>query len=134
MLEMMYAIPSLERQVTTGNNVFLLAKDSSSDSYVGFASYELNYKGSNNCKLHKIYVLPDMQGKNVGKTLIEAIKQLSISSAQHAILLNVNRHNRALGFYRKYGFATIAEEDIDIGNGYYMNDFIMELRLSSETA
>lgn len=129
MLEMMYSLSSLERQVTVGNNVFLLAKDTSNNNYVGFASYELNYKGSNSCKLHKIYILPDMQGKHIGRTLIEAIKQVAVSNKQRVILLNVNRSNNAAGFYKKYGFAAIAEEDIDIGNGYYMNDFVMELPL-----
>ena len=46
-----------------------------------------------------------------------------------SLLLNVNRHNKAISFYKKYGFDIIAEEDIDIGNGYYMNDYVMEKKL-----
>ena len=40
--------------------------------------------------------------------------------------LNVNRQNQAAHFYQKAGFSITATEDIDIGNGYYMNDYIME--------
>jgi ribosomal protein S18 acetylase RimI-like enzyme len=41
----------------------------------------------------------------------------------------VNRHNRALHFYEKQGFKIIREEDIDIGSGYFMNDYVMELTI-----
>jgi len=128
MLEMMYSLSSLEHQVNEQKNIFLLAK-TTDNIYAGFAAYELNYKGSNNCKLHKIYILPEMQGRSIGKLLIDEIKQRAIKNGQQAVLLNVNRYNNAVHFYSKYGFATIAEEDIDIGNGYYMNDFVMELVL-----
>jgi ribosomal protein S18 acetylase RimI-like enzyme len=43
--------------------------------------------------------------------------------------LNVNRNNKALGFYQKFGFVILREEDIDIGNGYFMNDYIMVCKL-----
>ena len=41
--------------------------------------------------------------------------------------LNVNRYNKARFFYLKQGFIMIGEEDIEIGEGYFMNDYIMEL-------
>ena len=41
--------------------------------------------------------------------------------------LNVNRYNKnALQFYTKQGFAIIKEEDIAIGKGFFMNDFVMQ--------
>ena len=43
--------------------------------------------------------------------------------------LNVNRHNKAINFYKKLGFIITMEEDIDIGNGYYMNDYVMNLEV-----
>jgi hypothetical protein len=39
----------------------------------------------------------------------------------------VNRYNKARQFYEKMGFVVIGEEDIDIGNNYLMNDYIMEV-------
>jgi ribosomal protein S18 acetylase RimI-like enzyme len=41
--------------------------------------------------------------------------------------LNVNKYNPALGFYKKLGFSVISEEVIEIGEGYVMDDYIMEL-------
>jgi ribosomal protein S18 acetylase RimI-like enzyme len=43
--------------------------------------------------------------------------------------LNVNRYNKARFFYEKLGFVIMKEEDIDIGSGYYMIDYVMEKKL-----
>ena len=43
--------------------------------------------------------------------------------------LNVNRLNSAINFYKKLGFEIIQEEDIDIGNGFFMNDYVLSLQL-----
>lgn len=52
-----------------------------------------------------------------------------ISSKDAASLgLNVNRYNKAKGFYERLGFNVIGEENIPIGNGYFMNDYVMEKR------
>ena len=54
--------------------------------------------------------------------IVSAVKQKDASSLQ----LNVNRKNKALHFYEKQGFKIIREEDIDIGSGYFMNDYVLE--------
>ncbi len=43
----------------------------------GYASYELNYQGKPVSKLHKIYVLPQMQGKNVGRALLDEVAAIA---------------------------------------------------------
>jgi predicted lactoylglutathione lyase len=43
--------------------------------------------------------------------------------------LNVNRFNKAIQFYRKIGFEITDTVDIAIGNGYFMEDYIMEINL-----
>ena len=45
------------------------------------------------------------------------------------ITLNVNRFNTAYLFYQKMGFEIVAEENLFIGNGYFMDDYKMELKL-----
>ena len=39
------------------------------------------------------------------------------------------RNNSAQIFYRKMGFEVVRTEDNHIGNGFYMNDYVMELIL-----
>ena len=43
--------------------------------------------------------------------------------------LNVNRNNKALRFYEYMGMKKVDEGDFAIGNGYYMNDYIMGLTI-----
>ena len=44
------------------------------------------------------------------------------------IRLTVNKHNdNSIAAYKKMGFETIDSVKTDIGGGYYMDDFVMEL-------
>jgi diamine N-acetyltransferase len=126
MLDWMYSIPSLKDQIKNGH-VFLLAK--LNEEYLGYASYEVNYKGIPNTKLHKIYILPEAQGKGIGKTLLDEVELVARKNQNTSVLLNVNKHNKAVDFYEKIGFKVIGTEDIDIGNGFLMEDKIMEKKL-----
>jgi ribosomal protein S18 acetylase RimI-like enzyme len=125
MLEMIYSIDSLEKQFDNGH-IFLLIEDD--HNFIGFASYELNCNNSNKTKLQKLYVLPEIQGKGIGKQVIDYIKDKVILSNNLALFLNVNKFNKAKDFYQKYGFQITKEEVIDIGNNYIMDDYVMEIK------
>ena len=125
MLEMIYSIDSLEKQFDDGH-IFLLIEDN--QNFIGFASYELNCNNSNKTKLQKLYVLPEIQGKGIGKQVIDYIKDKVVLSNNLALFLNVNKFNKAKDFYQKYGFQIIKDEVIDIGNNYIMDDYVMEIK------
>ncbi|RZK15387.1 MAG: GNAT family N-acetyltransferase, partial [Hymenobacter sp.] len=60
-------------------------------------------------------------------TLLLATATLAARAQQaggRTLELNVNRHNPALAFYERQGFAQHREEDIAIGP-YWMNDFVL---------
>jgi diamine N-acetyltransferase len=126
MLDMMYSSEVLEKQFENGHQFLLLY---SGEAPVGFAGFEFNYETQRVCKLHKIYLLPETQGKNMGKQLFSEVKKTAASAGQQKLLLNVNRYNKAAGFYKKLGMEIAAEVDVEIGNGYFMNDYIMTLDL-----
>lgn len=126
MLDLFYNEDALARQMKAEHH-FILAGDDGQEA--GFVSFEHNYNGSEDTKLHKLYILPHLQGKGAGLRLLEAVVTAAKKAGQQRVILNVNRHNKALGFYKKYGFITDREEDIDIGNGYFMNDYILALPL-----
>ena len=48
------------------------------------------------------------------------------------IELNVNRFNKAIYFYQKNQFEIVEEVDIEIGNGYLMEDYVMKRNLDRE--
>lgn len=128
MLEMMYSIASLAEQVEKKGHTFILAK--SEVDYVGFASYELNYKGLSKTKIHKIYILPAVQSKGIGKLLMLNIAERARQQKNTVLSLNVNKNNKAIQFYQKIGFQKIGEENLPIGNGFMMEDAIMEKKLN----
>lgn len=124
MLEMMYSEASLLKQMNEGCQ-FIIAYDNNEP--VGFASCQETEPSL--FKLHKIYVLNSQQGKGTGKFMIEYLLNDIRQKGGSALQLQVNRHNKARNFYEKLGFVTIQEADFDIGNGYFMNDYVMEKKL-----
>jgi ribosomal protein S18 acetylase RimI-like enzyme len=126
MLEKIYSLSSLQHQFSVLKHQFVLVFDNLVP--VGFASFSA-HKNSSVFHLNKIYVLPGLHGKNIGKQILHYVISEIKKSGATALQLNVNRHNRALHFYEKQGFKIIREEDIDIGSGYFMNDYVMELTI-----
>ena len=126
MLDSIYAADTLLRVMQDGSQQFLLIKENV--GYAGFASYGERQNEPGFFKLHKIYVLPNNQGKGYGKLLIDSVKQRLASQNVIALDLNVNRYNPAQDFYKKLGFKIIREEDVPIGQ-YFMNDYVMRLDL-----
>jgi diamine N-acetyltransferase len=126
MLDTLYSVAALQRVMDDRAQKFLLIKDKL--GYAGFAAYGKRPEESGVFKLHKIYVLPDRQGKGYGKQLIEAVRQQLDGREAYALDLNVNRYNPAQEFYKKLGFKIIKEEDVPIGQ-FFMNDFVMRLEL-----
>jgi ribosomal protein S18 acetylase RimI-like enzyme len=126
MMDLFYSPASLKKQIKEDKHSFILIEDE--EGYLGFASYSKT-KPEGVFKLHKIYVLPTLQGKGIGKAMIDFIVKNIQPLGATRLQLNVNRHNKARSFYERLGFSVIQEEDIDIGNNYFMNDYVMEKKL-----
>ena len=63
--------------------------------------------------------------------MIDYVTQRAIEAKNNALFLNVNKYNHgAIDFYKKHHFILIKEEEIDIGNGFIMDDFVFELALN----
>ena len=131
MLDLFYSTNSLQKQMDEGHR-FIMAMDSG--EAVGFASWSLKADSLAVYRLHKIYIAPNQQGKGVGKSLFDFILSDIKSHNATDLELNVNRYNKARQFYEKIGFVVVNEEDVDIGNGYFMNDYVMNLKVSRKDA
>ena len=124
MMKMMYSVSSLQLQAGTKKHRFIVAKRE--DDIVGFASYEFNFSKKPKTKIHKIYVLTTEQGKGIGVKLMDFITNEAKKTHQKTLILNVNKNNKAVRFYESLGFSISFEEIIAIGNGYVMDDYVME--------
>lgn len=124
MLRLFYTEESLARQIEEGQQFFLLKTN---EKPVGFAA--VGPTDANRWKLHKLYVLPEWQGRQLGAMLLSHAEAFARANSGNILFLQVNRHNRAQDFYLRNGFQITAEKDFDIGEGFFMNDFVMEKKL-----
>ncbi|NNT71805.1 GNAT family N-acetyltransferase [Flavobacterium sp. IMCC34852] len=128
MMDMMYSVASLQKQANEKQHHFILAKEN--EMSVGFASYEFDCNGTHKTKIHKIYILSTQQGKGIGRFLLDYIANEAQKHNNIALFLNVNKYNPAQHFYKKLGFDITKEEVIDIGQGYVMDDYVMEKKIN----
>ncbi|HET9745065.1 MAG TPA: GNAT family N-acetyltransferase [Chitinophagaceae bacterium] len=128
MLDMMYSERSLEKQINKEGCKFIIVYDDGNP--VGFASY--SEVEPDRWKLHKIYILQNQQGKGTGKFVIDHIIEDLKKKNASSLFLQVNKHNNAKGFYEKLGFTEVDFVNIDIGNGFFMNDYVMEKKLKPQ--
>jgi GNAT superfamily N-acetyltransferase len=133
MLEWMYSDDSLEKQMNTGCE-FFIANLNGDD--VGFCSVSHEEEENNSTekvagakshKLNKLYVLPSAQGTGAGKALLNKSIEVAKASGSSSLFLQVNKQNDAYTFYLKHGFIKEQEFKFDIGNGFFMDDYVMRL-------
>ena len=124
MLDLMYSPASLQKQMEDGSCFHILYDD---DEPVGFSAHQ--NLGEGMFKLHKIYLLQNRQGRGYGKFLLQFIIDEIKKQNATALQLQVNRYNKAKDFYEKLGFTILYEADFDIGDGYFMNDYVMEKKI-----
>lgn len=119
MLDKMYSIESLTKQILEESNIFIGAY--LSNKMIGFISYSKT--SEEDYFLHKLYINTDIHRKGIGKALFDyAFENKNLKT----IRLTVNRQNvKAINFYFKIGFVIEKIIDIDIGEGYVMDDFVM---------
>lgn len=80
--------------------------------------------------LSKYYVQKEHRGLGFGRTALDFVKAFAQQNNKDKIYLTVNRDNNlSIQQYHKMGFKITEEINAEIGNGYFMNDYIMELSI-----
>jgi ribosomal protein S18 acetylase RimI-like enzyme len=128
MLETLYSEEMLRHQIASGEQHFIILCEDGRAS--GFAAYSARVEDPSVYKLHKLYVLPECQGKGFGRQLIQEVISRLRAQQIKTLELNVNRKNPALKFYESLGFVVVRQEDISIGP-YWMNDYVMRLSIGT---
>lgn len=126
MMEWMYSAATIRRELHDGTAWFIASLDGQPCGYLSICR-----EADDLFHLQKIYLLPRFQGGGAGAALFRyAVEYVrSRHEGPCRIELNVNRHNRALGFYERMGMRRLRAGDFPIGNGYWMNDYIMGLEI-----
>ncbi|MCO6461362.1 MAG: GNAT family N-acetyltransferase [Saprospiraceae bacterium] len=119
MLALFYSPSVLSEKIKTGHEIYCIFSDKTLIGYIHLESRVNDYF------IHKFYIDTSLQHKGIGSfTMAFILQKLTIE--KKPLRLHVNRKNfKAINFYFKNGFTIEDYADFDIGQGYFMNDFIM---------
>lgn len=123
MLAEMYAHKVILSQMQNPNYHYFLVEFNKNPA--GFLGFENHYE-LNTTKLHRIYLVEDFRGKGLGKNALQFLKEKALENSDTRIILNVNKDNPAKKMYESQGFKVYEEAVFDIGNGFVMDDYLME--------
>lgn len=119
MLKTIYSADQLLKQMNSGHVFTLVCLENEPAGYVSISTND----NTHYC-IHKFYVLVNKHRKGIGTMVLNHLVQ-ELPKAK-TIELTVNRQNyKAINFYFKNGFVIKDVADFDIGEGYFMNDFVM---------
>jgi len=122
MLRTFQSEDALTSQMSEGY-VYLLLKEG--DVPVGYAGYQPR-KG--HLFLSKLYVLDGYRGRGFASAAITHMSEVCRGLGLPSLRLTVNRDNkRAIDAYLHMGFKILCSQDCPIGEGFVMNDYVMEL-------
>lgn len=125
MLADRYAAEPIHSQLDDPDHAWRVARRN--QETVGFAHA---VREGAHCKLDKLYVHPGYQRRGIGAALLHAVLDWARQQQAQRVWLQVNRHNtQAIAAYRKYGFVIAGSQVFDIGDGFVMDDHVMELVL-----
>lgn len=123
MLNLIYHEESLRQQAKQEHQFILAEKDGVA---IGFSSYEINYKASLQFMIHKLYLLPSVQGLGIGTQLLNHLTEIARLNKNTMLRLKVFHLNlKAIKFYVKHGFRKAGTEVTQFKNNYAILDFVL---------
>ena len=123
MLDMFQSVEAVTEQLSHGYNYYFAKNDGTN---AGFLAY---YPREGALYLSKLYLYKDQRGKGFSRVMLEFLKEKAKELGLNRIELNVNKNNPTKYIYERLGFTVAREEKNDIGNGFYMDDFVYVLEL-----
>lgn len=124
MLEKFLSPDALTEQINSGYEYFLFSYEY---TFAGFAGIHEN---DGSLFLSKLYVHKDFRGKGISSHMLQKFIEICKMRNLNKIWLTCNRHNTTtLAIYDHLGFKIVREEATDIGNGFVMDDYILEYEI-----
>lgn len=123
MLDLFYSTEKIQKELEEGVYWEILYLENEA---IGYLVCEVEEE---NIQLSKLYLKSKVRGKGLGKFLIDRSIEIAKENNKNSIRLNVNKNNtQSIAFYERVGFLKVEEGVFDIGNGYFMDDFIYEMK------
>ena len=121
MLEKFQSVKAVTEQIKSGYEYFIFRLDGEIIGYTG-----IHQEQDNRLFLSKLYIRKAYRGNGYARKALNMLEEICHERGLEAIWLTVNRFNdNTIKAYDKMGFRTIEEKKADIGNGFFMDDYIM---------
>lgn len=126
MLEKFQSITAMTEQTKQGYQYYQLSVD---NTFVGYLSFLMK---TDTLFLSKIYLEQSVRGQGLARQAINFLQEQAQSHQLKSIQLTVNKYNSdSIAAYQKMGFLNKEAIVMDIGNGFVMDDYLMELPIDS---
>ena len=125
MVEKFQSLPAISKQIRQdGYEYFLLSMDDLLAGYAGVLVEE------DSLFLSKLYIKESFRGMGLARQTVDFLKNICKERNLDRIYLtcNINNHN-TLNVYDRLGFKIIESVVGDIGHGFVMDDYILELKI-----
>lgn len=124
MVERFQTAQALREQIGKGYTYLIVTVDGVPAGYCGYVPDD---KG---LFLSKIYISKDYRGSGLSTKLFDRLRVIARTLGKDRVHLTVNRNNaHAISVYEHEGFVGVGTADTPIGEGFVMNDYLMELRV-----
>ena len=124
MLNKFLSPDALTKQLEDGYEYYLVFFN---EELAGFTGIHAN---ESDLFLSKLYVHIDYRGKKIASRVFDQLVNICKERNLDKIWLTCNRHNaNTLAVYDHLGFEIVREEAADIGNGFIMDDYILEYKI-----
>lgn len=121
MLAKFQSAEAVARQLAhQGYLYYLIMIDGQACGYLGLQPQE------NALFLSKLYVQKRARGRGVARQALALMRRVCREKGLPKIYLTVNKQNASKQVYEALGFTITKEETTDIGQGFVMDDYIME--------
>lgn len=122
MVDKFQSYPAISDQISNGYEYYQIYSGQVFSGYTGI-------KEENGCLfLSKLYIKKDCRGQHISTRVLQYLTSLCRERGLSKLWLTCNKYNaHTLAVYKHFGFSVVREQKADIGNGYYMDDYILEL-------
>ncbi|MDO5845047.1 MAG: GNAT family N-acetyltransferase [Methanocorpusculum sp.] len=122
MVEKFQSAQAIANQIGSGYEYFQIKKEGCA---VGYTAIE---KQNGSLFLSKLYVRKQNRGEHIATEAIAFLKEICAENNLSKIWLTVNRNNtNTIEIYKHLGFEIVRTQAADIGCGFVMDDYIMEI-------
>lgn len=125
MIEKFQSASAIKEQLEENVSYCLICTDDNEQA--GFIAF---YPRETELYLSKFYLHKTKRGQGMARQMMNYVINEARKINASSVTLNVNKGNElAIAVYEKLGFRKIRSEKIDIGSGWYMDDYVYEYKL-----